>query len=95
MRLSSEALPAAGTFMLGLFVGYLVRYFVIRLSDYRVTALSGIVATVLGGTIVGFLLIDEVGKSVRWWYPVGVVAGWTTNAVIGWIADVIQHRGRS
>jgi hypothetical protein len=93
--LASASLPAAGTFLLGLFVGYLVRYFVIRLNAYRVTALSVIVAVVLGGTVTGFLMTDDIGRSVRWWYPVGVLAGWMSSAIIGWITDVFNRRGRS
>ena len=90
MLMPSATLPAAGTFMLGLFIGYLVRYFVARLATFRVTTLAGIIAAVIGTTVVGFLTIDEVGQTVRWWYPVGVIAGWMAN----WIAENMSQRPR-
>jgi hypothetical protein len=92
MVIGSDALPAAGTFLLGLFIGYLVRYFVVRLLTFSVAMLAVIIAAVLGGSIAGFLLIDQVGQSVRWWYPIGIIVGWMVNAVIAWLADVIHQR---
>lgn len=37
--MDSTILPATGTFVMGLFVGYLIRYFVVRISIFHIPAL--------------------------------------------------------
>ncbi len=76
VTLSVTTLAAVGIFCLGLFVGYLAWYFITRLRSYGVAALAGIVAVVGSSVIITFIQADPLGQSIRWWYPIGLVAGW-------------------
>lgn len=76
-------LPAVGTFILGFSIGYLIRFFLIRISVFRIVDLTAIIAVVMGGAIASFVMSDEVGQAVRWWYPMGLLLGWTVHVLIG------------
>jgi hypothetical protein len=83
------SVPAFGAFCLGIFVAYMVWYFVVRLqaAAYTVKTLSAVLALIAGGVVIRFLESDQVGKGARWWYPIGLVAGLVLFAIArltGW-----------
>jgi hypothetical protein len=75
------AVPGTGAFCLGFFVGYLAWYFVVRLRSYGPGPLMGIIAAVAGTVVMAFIQADEVGRGARWWYPIGLMAGWVLFSV--------------
>ena len=67
--------PAVGAFLLGVFVGYLVWYFLVRFEApaFNTKVLASVISVAAGGAIAAFLDVDP---SDRWWYPIGLIAGW-------------------
>lgn len=74
---------AVGAFLLGMFIAYLVWYFVVRFSanGYTAMALTSVVSVVAGGAIVAFLDADTAAAKDRWWYPIGLFVGWLVFAI--------------
>ena len=70
--------PAIGATCLGVVVGWLVRYFVPRFSTFGPAALSSVLSIALGVAI-RFL---EPGKSIWWFYPIGMVVAFVAYQVI-------------
>lgn len=73
------SIPAVGAFMLGVFVSFLVWYFVVRFgkSQFTSAGLTSVVAVLVGGAVNAFIaLAAEVDKQATWWYPIGLVGGW-------------------
>jgi len=65
-------LPAVGALFLGIFVGWLTRYFLFRLRSFTIQGLSGVVAVVSGA---GVLRLLGTHTEAVWLYPVGLVVG--------------------
>jgi hypothetical protein len=76
--------PAVGAFCLGLFIGYLAWYFVVRFGEGKYTSdgLVAIVGVALGGVVIKFIDDAALAPRDRWWYPVGLVAAWILFTII-------------
>lgn len=76
-------LSAIGAFLLGIFIAYLVWYFVVRFAEggYTAMALTSIISVVAGGGVVAFLDADGPADQNRWWYPIGLFVGWLIFAI--------------
>jgi uncharacterized membrane protein len=92
-------LPSVGSLCLGIFVGFLVWYFVKRFANYTAEGLTAVVAVLVGGVITAFLdapipgvpsaAAGSAGPAAspehRWWYPIGLLAGFLLWYVAEWI----------
>ena len=78
---------AVGVFCLGLFLGYVCWYFVVRLGKEKVTAdtFASVAGVVAGGVVLK--LLDKYLSSGQdaWWYPIGLVAGFVAYLIAGLI----------
>ena len=79
--------PAIGATCLGIVIGFLVRYFIRRFSNFGAGALGSVITIILGGAVIKFL---EADKSVWWFYPIGLFLGF---AIYQWIATEVVSRG--
>lgn len=68
---------AVGVFCLGLFIGYLCWYFVVRIGKGQVTAdtFAAVVGVLAGGVVITLLKDFLSSKPDAWWYPIGLVSG--------------------
>lgn len=64
--------PEVGAICLGIVVGYFVKWFLKRISNYTLQGLGFILSLVFGGAAVNFLKNDV---TVFWYYPIGLLAG--------------------
>lgn len=69
-----------GSLALGLFVGWLVIYFLRRTKRFDVKGLSLVISAVVGSAVLKFL---GAGQSM-WFYPIGLVL----SLVVVWILAV-------
>jgi hypothetical protein len=83
----TQYVPAIGATCLGIVIGYLVRYFIRRFSNFGAGALGSVITIILGGAVIKFL---EADRSVWWFYPIGLFLGF---AFYQWIATRIVSRG--
>ena len=75
---------SVGASVLGIMVGYLVRYFVYRFESFTPAALSAVVAVIGGGAALRYFF--EVDKTARSYYLIGLFVGfvlWTIAAFLG------------
>ncbi|MEY2467537.1 MAG: hypothetical protein QOF21_235 [Actinomycetota bacterium] len=74
---------AAGVFCLGLFLGYLCWYFVVRIGKGKVTAdtFASVAGVIAGGVVISLLKDFLSTKADAWWYPIGLVAGFGVYVV--------------
>jgi multisubunit Na+/H+ antiporter MnhE subunit len=81
---------AVGVFCLGLFIGYLSWYFVVRIGKGQVTAdtFAAVVGVIAGGVVIGLLKDFLTAKPDAWWYPIGLVAGFALYVVASAINKV-------
>lgn len=71
--------PAVGACTLGIFISFLVWYFVVRFKPDQFTpvALTSVVAVLVGGAVNAFIAeTAEINKQAAWWYPIGLLIGW-------------------
>ena len=61
---------------IGIVVGWLVRYFVVRLKNYTISGLTSVIAILVAGAVVNYLGPD---KSVNAFYAVGLVMGFAAG----------------
>ena len=74
---------AVGICLLGVYIGYLAWYFVVRIGAGQVTAdtFASVAAVLVGGVVVSFLDDHLVRKADVWWYPIGLVIGFAIYVV--------------
>lgn len=73
--------PIAGSICLGIVIGWLVRYFLLRFDSFTPQILGSTVSIFLGGGVVVFLGGDE---TVKWVYPIGLLIGFVIYSTIAW-----------
>jgi hypothetical protein len=83
----TQYVPAIGATCLGIVIGYLVRYFIRRFSNFGAGALGSVITIILGGAVIKFL---EADRSVWWFYPIGLFLGFAEYQVI---ATQVVSRG--
>jgi len=73
---------------LGVFIAYLVWYFVTRFASTQFTAagLTSVVAVVAGGVVEVFLddgaKAGSIPSQAHWWYPIGLVLGFLAYEIV-------------
>jgi hypothetical protein len=94
---SNGSLPAIGVTMLGVFIGYLVWYFVVRLGGekYTTDGLVAVVGVVAGGAVIQFLKGGGLSAHDWWWYPVGLVIGWGAFVVFHFINWLVTRNKKA
>jgi len=75
----TNIVPAIGSTSLGIVIGWLVRYFIRRFDKFGPAVLGSVISILLGGAVIKFL---EVDKSVWWFYPIGLLAGFIIYQII-------------
>jgi hypothetical protein len=74
---------AVGAVALGIFLGYLTWYFVVRFKEYSASALASVVGVFAGGTVVAFLGAQSISTSdVLGWYAIGLFLGFVVYSVV-------------
>ncbi|MDQ3877761.1 MAG: hypothetical protein M3290_05355, partial [Actinomycetota bacterium] len=78
---------SVGIFCLGLFLGYLGWYFVVRLGAGQVSAdtFASVVGVFVGGAVLALLKEFLIVKTDVWWYPIGLVCGFLAYVIARWI----------
>jgi hypothetical protein len=73
----SGGIVAIGAALLGVFIGYMAWYFIVRFASDKYTSdgLVAVAGVVAGGAVIQFMK-GNVGARDWWWYPVGLVIGW-------------------
>lgn len=64
-----------GSLALGIFIGYLTWFFVVRLGSYNVNVLAALLAVILGGVVIEFLKFLKVEGAGFSQYAVGLLLG--------------------
>jgi hypothetical protein len=74
---------AVGICLLGVYIGYLGWYFVVRIAANTVTAdtFASVAAVLVGGVVLSFLDDHLARKGDVWWYPIGLVIGFALYVV--------------
>jgi hypothetical protein len=91
MVIADLTVPAFGAAALGVFIGYIVWYFVVRLGGERYTTdgLVAVVGVLAGGVVMDFLKDSGLPARDRWWYPIGLLIGWALFVIfyfVNWLA---------
>jgi hypothetical protein len=73
-------LEAIGTAALGFFLGYMAWYFATRVTDSWMDAFAAVAGVLFGGVVLAFL--GGTSADSRWWYPIGLVAGWVVYVIL-------------
>lgn len=68
------SVPAVAGFALGVFVGFLVWYFIVRLQTFTIAGLTSLVGIIAGGAVIK-LIEDNVKGSGIAWYLIGLLVG--------------------
>lgn len=78
---------AVGVFCLGLFIGYLCWYFVVRIGKGQVTAdtFAAVVGVIAGGVVITLLKDFLSAKPDAWWYPIGLVSGFLLYVIASFV----------
>ena len=86
--------PALGAALLGVFVGYMVWYFIVRFAKDKYTSdgLVAVLGVVAGGVVIEFMKGGALSSRDRWWYPVGLVIGWLVFVVFYFINWLVTHK---
>ena len=74
-----EYIPIIGCLCLGMFVGWLIGFFLFRMKQFTAQALTSVISITFGAVIIKFLGPD---KTVWWFYPIGLVVGKVLHAII-------------
>ena len=95
---SGGSVPAWGAALLGVFIGYLVWYFVVRLGGehYTTDGLVAVVGVIAGGVVVQFMQDNSLSARDHWWYPIGLVIGWglfVAFNLVNWVVKKISSDG--
>lgn len=72
---------AIGSTCLGFIVGWLVRYFLFRFKEFNAQILGSTVSLIAGSTVTVFFNLFDPGKSVIWFYPIGLLAGFLVYSI--------------
>jgi hypothetical protein len=88
---SGLEVPAVGAALLGVFIGYLAWYFIVRFAQdaYTSDGLVAVLGVIAGGVVVEFLKGGSLSARDWWWYPIGLVIGWAVFCVfhfVNWLA---------
>lgn len=79
-------IPVIGATCLGIFMGWMVRYFVFRFTEFTPQVLGMTVSVLTGGAIVGFLSNDDNKSETVWFYPIGLLIGCILYSLFGLMA---------
>ena len=71
-----------GVIALGIFVGWITRYFLRRQKSFPLMAMSTLLGIVLGGVVLN-LFTGPAFDDLFWFYPIGLVIGF----IIGKFSD--------
>jgi lipopolysaccharide export LptBFGC system permease protein LptF len=63
--------PKIGAASLGVFLGYIALYFIVRFNQFDTKVLGALFAILVGGSVVAFI----GDKTARPYYPIGLVGG--------------------
>jgi len=74
-----EHVPVVGVICLGIFVGWLVGFTLMRQEKFSVKSLAAILSIILGAAITKFLGPDRM---VWWFYPIGLLVGKVIQTII-------------
>lgn len=93
MIIAAVTLPAAGAASLGVFIGYLAWYFIVRFGGERFTTdgLTAVVGVLVGGAVIDFLKTTGAATRDWWWYPIGLVIGWGVFIVFRFLNWMTGH----
>lgn len=83
------SVPECGSLSLGIVVAFLVRYFIRRFKAFGPKTLGAVISVMLGGAAIKFL---ESDKTVWWFYPIGLLAGFVLYAILGWFNWKATHK---
>lgn len=63
-----------GVIALGVFVGWITRFFVARLSSFSIKTMGALISVVLGGVVLN-LFAGPAFDDLFWFYPIGLLIG--------------------
>jgi len=69
----SGILEPFSVFCIGIIVMWLGFYFIVRVKDYDITGLTGVISVLLGGAALEFVKLAV--PSDFWYYPIGLLSG--------------------
>lgn len=65
--------PVAGSMCLGVVIGWLIRYFLARFTEFNVRIFTSIVSVLCGGAIIK--MFPDPYQYAGWFYPIGLLLG--------------------
>lgn len=71
--------PIVGALCLGILIGWLIGFFLMRMETFTPKAFAAIIGVLLGATVTQFLGPD---RTVWWFYPIGLILGIMAHAII-------------
>lgn len=74
-------IAAIGAISLGIVVGWLIRYFLLRFEKFNSQVLGSTLSLLTGGVVIGFFGIVDPEQDVIWFYPIGVLVGFVIYSV--------------
>jgi hypothetical protein len=83
--MGAEFVIALGCFCLGAAIGGIVAHYIARVDEFNLRALTSIVGIFGGAGVLGvFTLIGTPPSVAYWFYPVGILVGLITIALLHW-----------
>jgi len=83
-----------GAIALGMFVGYLVWFFVSKFSAFNVSGLTSILGAVLAGAALKYLTQAQ-NAQILMYYPIGLVMGATFFGCYSWFRPLMAQEVRN
>lgn len=80
-----EIIPPVGVTCLGIVIGWLVRYYILRFNTFNVETLASLISILLGAAIIK--LFESDNKRLFWFYPIGLLIGFVLYTVLVLIAS--------